>query len=129
MTPEELQAALPVDMHPYAYVLMHPPTNGAGSPPATFEPDEINSLCRHLERQGFRPVEEPLDRYDPPQTGPIHPHNPGQWRSKKMPAPKRADPYAHIRAQLAALPGPAQVELLREAVDAPSTTTPPEEES
>jgi hypothetical protein len=116
VTPEELQAALPANMHPYAYVLMHPPTNGAGSTPATFEPDEINSFCRHLERLGFRPVEESL-----------HPHNPGQWRSKKMPAPKRADPYSHIRAQLAALPGAAQLELLQEVVDAPTTTEPPEE--
>lgn len=129
MTPEELQAALPTTMHPYAYALMHPPTNGSGSPPVTFEPDEINSFCRHLERLGFRPVEESLDRYDPPATGPIHPHNPGQWRSKKMPEPKRADPYAHIRAQLAALPGAAQLELLQEAMDEPSTTTPPEGDS
>ncbi|WP_213573270.1 hypothetical protein [Rhodococcus sp. USK13] len=129
MTPEELQAALPATMHPYAYALMHPPTNGAGSTPATFEPDEINSFCRHLERLGFRPVEESLDRYDQPATGPIHPHNPGQWRSKKMPEPKRTDPYSHIRAQLAALPGAAQLELLQEVVDAPTTTEPPEEET
>ncbi|QIX48945.1 MULTISPECIES: hypothetical protein [Rhodococcus] len=116
MTPEELQKALPPGMHPYAYVFMHPPTNGEGSPVATFEPDEINSLARHIERLGFRLVEEPLDRYNPPITGPIHPHNPGQWQSKKLPPPNRPDPYAHIRAQLAELPASARAELLEEDV-------------
>ncbi|MBH0121568.1 hypothetical protein I0Q12_19455 [Rhodococcus sp. CX] len=114
MTPEELQTALPPEMHPYAYVFMHPPTNGEMSPVATLEPDEMNSLARHIERLGFRPVEESLDRYDPPASGPIHPHNPGQWRSKKRPAPHRPDPYAHLRAQLADLPVSVRADLLEE---------------
>ena len=114
MTPEELQRALPEGMHPYAYVFMPPPTNGEMSPAATFEPDEINSLARHIERLGFRPVEESRDRYDPPITGPIHPHNPGQWNSTKRPAPNRPDPYAHIRAQLAELPATALAEILED---------------
>ncbi|MDV2474183.1 hypothetical protein F8M49_00020 [Rhodococcus zopfii] len=114
MTPEELQAALPPGMHPYAYVFMHPPTNGAGSPVATFEPNEINSLAKHIENLGFRPVEESRSRYDPPATGPIHPHNPGQWNSTKRPPPNRPDPYAHLRAQLAELPPGERVKLIEE---------------
>lgn len=114
MTPEELQAALPPGMHQYAFLFMHPPTDGPGSPVPSLSVKEINSLATHVERQGFRQVEEPLDRYDPPQYGPIHPDNPGQWRSKTSPLPPDYDPHAHIRAQLAALPPEERAKLLEE---------------
>lgn len=122
MTPDELQKALPEGMHPYAYVFMHPPTNGPMSAVATFEPGEINSLAGHIERLGFRPVEEPLDRYDPPITGPIHPHNPGQWNSKKRPAPNRPDPLSHVRALLADLPASVRAELIEDPTGAAGAT-------
>ncbi|MFF0816644.1 hypothetical protein ACFYVR_16055 [Rhodococcus sp. NPDC003318] len=114
MTPAELQAALPPGMHPFAYMFMHPPTNGEGSPVARLEPDEINSLARHAEQLGFRPVEESKMRYEPPATGPIHPQNPGQWRSTKWPEPQRTDPYANLRAQLAEIPASDRAKLLEE---------------
>ncbi|MBM4587578.1 hypothetical protein GS507_05140 [Rhodococcus hoagii] len=72
----ELLAAIPPDMHPYAYAFMHVQFPGVL---AKFEPDELNALGRHIERLGFRPTEQQLDRYEPPKSGPIHPHNPGKW--------------------------------------------------
>lgn len=92
-------------MHPLAYVFMHPPSNGEDSPPMKFEPDAMNSLGRHLERQGFGKVREALDRYDPPQVGAIHPHNPGKWTAKTRPEPTvAADPLAQVKAKLEELP-------------------------
>lgn len=78
----ELLAAIPPDMHPYAWVFMHPPMDGVTP---KFEPDEMNALGRHLERCGFRPVAAQMDRYEPPKSGPIHPHNPGRWIPKSRP--------------------------------------------
>ncbi|NKS52515.1 hypothetical protein GS500_04455 [Rhodococcus hoagii] len=88
----ELLAAIPPDMHPYAYAFMHVQFPGVL---AKFEPDELNALGRHIERLGFRPTEQQLDRYEPPKSGPIHPHNPGKWvpiasQATGMPAEQRA---------------------------------------
>ena len=81
----ELHEAIPADMHPYAYAFMHPTMRNVAP---KFEPDEMNDLARHLERLGFRPVADCLDRYDPPDSGGVHPHNPGKWVSKDRPRPK-----------------------------------------
>lgn len=97
----ELLAAIPADMHPYAYVFMHPPMEGVTP---KFEPDEMNALGRHLERLGFRPAAEQLDRYEPPKSGPIHPHNPGKWVPKDKPraaaAPSVAERFVAAIDQL-----------------------------
>ncbi|MDV8022256.1 hypothetical protein [Rhodococcus sp. IEGM 1330] len=88
-------------LHPLAWVFMHPASHGEDSPPMKFEPDQMNSLGRHLERLGFEQVRESLDRYDPPKSGPIHPHNPGKWTAKTRPEPTvTADPLAQARAKL-----------------------------
>lgn len=115
MTPEELKAAMPADMHPYAYMFLHPWTAGDGSPPASLDMESMNSFARFVELMGFRPVEECMLRYDPPRVGPIHPNNPGSWTDKTKPAPERVDPLAHVRAMLADLPAATRADLLEEA--------------
>ncbi|MBM4492585.1 hypothetical protein GS436_02810 [Rhodococcus hoagii] len=94
----ELLAAIPPDMHPYAYAFMHVQFPGVL---AKFEPDELNALGRHIERLGFRPTEQQLDRYEPPKSGPIHPHNPGKWvpiasQATGTPADQRAEFIASL---------------------------------
>ncbi|NKU51907.1 hypothetical protein GS876_23430 [Rhodococcus hoagii] len=48
----ELLAAIPPDMHPYAYAFMHVQFPGVL---AKFEPDELNALGRHIERLDSAP--------------------------------------------------------------------------
>ncbi|HEY9312124.1 phage gene 29 protein family protein [Williamsia sp.] len=80
----ELHEAIPADMHPYAYVFMHPTMRNVAP---KFEPDEMNDLGYHLEQLGFQPVADCKLRYDPPTSGGVHPHNPGKWVPKTKPRP------------------------------------------
>lgn len=113
---DEVVAALPEGMHRFAYLFLHPPSNGEGSPAITFEPDQMNSLAEHLERHGYERVREPKDRYQRPPTGPIHPHNPGRWVSKSRPVPKTAaatpSPIDDVIATLAGLSPHDRAEVL-----------------
>lgn len=98
----ELHEAFPANMHPFAYVFMHPTMQNAIP---KFEPDEMNDLGRHLERLGFRPVADCLDRYEPPVSGPVHPHNQGRWVPKTKPRAKPLPTVAdRLVAQLDQLP-------------------------
>ncbi|ROZ49391.1 hypothetical protein EEB13_05565 [Rhodococcus sp. WS3] len=110
----ELHEALPPDMHPYAYAFMHPTMQNT-SP--KFEPDEMNDLGRHLEQLGFRPVADCLIRYEPPVSGPVHPHNPSTWvpkgQARKRPLPTVAD---RIVAQLDKLPDDQRAEVVARMV-------------
>ncbi|MFF1946901.1 hypothetical protein ACFVWF_32710 [Rhodococcus qingshengii] len=98
----ELHEALPADMHPYAYVFMHPTMQNTEP---KFEPDEMNDLAVHLEKLGFRPVADCMIRYEPPASGPVHPHNPSKWVPKTKPRAKPLPTVAdRIVAQLDQLP-------------------------
>ncbi|MGC0364818.1 hypothetical protein ABH922_002802 [Rhodococcus sp. 27YEA15] len=118
----ELHEAMPPDMHPYAYAFMHPAMQNALP---KFEPDEINDLARHIENLGFRPVADCLIRYDPPEDGDLHPHNPGKWSPKTRPRPT-PPPTAVERfvARLNDLPENQRAE----AIAALTKSVPPEEE-
>ena len=106
----ELHEAIPPDMHPYAYVFMHPPMQ-ATLP--KFEPDEMNDLGKHLELLGFRPVADCQLRYDPPTEGGVHPHNPGKWTSKKKPRPTPLPTAAELLvARLNQLPDDQRAEAI-----------------
>lgn len=116
----ELLAAIPPDMHPYAYVFMHPSMEGVTP---KFEPDEMNALGRHLERLGFRPVAEQLDRYEPPKSGPIHPHNPGKWIPKSRPRSAAAPTVAErFVAAIGQLPEGDRTEVLASLTDSKETS-------
>lgn len=92
----ELHEAFPAGMHPFAYVFMHPTMQNAVP---KFEPEEMNDLGRHLELLGFRPVADCMIRYDPPASGPVHPHNQGKWVPKNKP---RAKPLPTVADRLVA---------------------------
>lgn len=106
----ELHEAFPADMHPYAYAFMHP-TMQTTLP--KFEPDEMNDLARQIEQLGFRPVADCMIRYEPPASGPVHPHNPSKWVPKTQ---QRAKPLPTVAerfvSQLDKLPDDQRAEVV-----------------
>lgn len=118
MNLDELRGVFPAEMHRFAPVFLHPPSAAGG--PMMFELQDMLAQAVHLDRLGFEQVRDPIDgyRYIAPQSGPVHPQNPGRWapeRGKdKVEAPSGPAPIDEALERAQQLSPADREELLRE---------------